>query len=117
MWFRGNFFNFGKVFGIENRKDARKPRTRDRKPQIELLEERTVPTTYFFSNPGAITINDNTTATPYPSPINVNSLTGPVTNVTATIVNYSHTSAEDVGILLQGPSNNVELMANAGGLL
>ena len=44
-----------------------------------------------FSNNTAIVINDNASATPYPSVINVSNLNGLVTSATVTLTNLSHT--------------------------
>ncbi len=68
-----------------------------------------------FTNSGSITINDNTTASPYPSVINVAGINGAVTKASVTISNYSHSHSADVDVLLSSPAGaNVVLMANAG---
>jgi len=68
-----------------------------------------------FSNAGAITINDNATATPYPSTIVVSGLSL-VTNVTVTLNGVTHNFPDDIGILLVGPTGiKVDLMTDAGG--
>lgn len=56
-----------------------------------------------FSNGGSITINDNVPASPYPSTISVSGITGTVTKVTITVVNWSHTFDADVGIKVSNP--------------
>lgn len=67
-------------------------------------------------NPAPIVINDNTIAAPYPSTVNVSSLTGVIGKVTVTLSNLGHTYPKDLQVLLTGPGNNkVLLMANAGG--
>jgi len=71
-----------------------------------------------FSNPGAITINDNSAATPYPSNIIVSGVTGAVTDVNVTISGISHTFPDDIDILLVGPSGQtILLMSDVGGAL
>jgi len=69
-----------------------------------------------FSNSGSITIQDNTSALPYPSTISVSGLTGTVTKVTATLSNINHTFPDDVDVLLVGPGGQkVLLMSDVGG--
>lgn len=65
-------------------------------------------TTATYSNSGAIVINDNplappTTATPYPSTINVSGLGGQVTKATVTLTNFNHSWPSDVDVLLVSP--------------
>jgi uncharacterized repeat protein (TIGR01451 family) len=68
-----------------------------------------------FSNPAAIVINDNTSATPYPSTINVNGIGGLVTGATVTLTNLNHTWPSDIDILLVSPTGqNSYLMAKCG---
>ena len=57
-----------------------------------------------FADPAAITINDLSDATPYPSSIPVNGLTGSVQKATVTLHGFSHTCPWDVSALLMGPS-------------
>lgn len=69
-----------------------------------------------FANTTSIAINDNTTATPYPSNIVVSGLTGVVSKVRVTLRSLAHTFANDIDILLVGPSGqNLILMADVGG--
>ena len=69
-----------------------------------------------FSNTGAITINDNAPATPYPSAIAVSGLSGTITDVNVTLNGMTHNFPDDVGILLVGPTGiKVDLMTDAGG--
>jgi hypothetical protein len=77
-----------------------------------------------FTNPAAITINDNASATPYPSNITASGLSGGLTAITATISGLNHNSGtpgsggstDDVDILLAGPNGKtVVLMSDAGG--
>jgi subtilisin-like proprotein convertase family protein len=62
-----------------------------------------------------------TTATPYPSTIDVSGVRGTITHVTATINGFSHTYVEDVDILLVAPfqpasdKQGVRLMSDVGG--
>ncbi len=55
-------------------------------------------------NSSAITINDNTSATPYPSVINVSGVGGQVSRVTVTLTNLSHTWPNDIDVLLVSPT-------------
>ncbi|MDT7603694.1 MAG: hypothetical protein QOF61_1691 [Acidobacteriota bacterium] len=59
-----------------------------------------------FSNPAAITINDATAATPYPSNITVSGLAGNITKVTLTLTGLSHTFVEDVDMMVVAPNGN-----------
>ena len=69
-----------------------------------------------FSNSGWIVINDNSTATPYPSPITVSGIAVVVSKVTCTISGFTHTWPSDVDIMLAGPGGQtVALMFDAGG--
>ncbi|HKQ98972.1 MAG TPA: hypothetical protein VJV75_13940, partial [Candidatus Polarisedimenticolia bacterium] len=70
------------------------------------------------TNTGAIVINDNAPATPYPSTINVPA--GPsnqlISKVRVTLRQISHTFPLDLDILLVGPEGqSVVLMSDAGG--
>ncbi|CAN5637888.1 hypothetical protein BH20VER1_BH20VER1_29550 [soil metagenome] len=72
-----------------------------------------------FSNPSAITINDNAAATPYPSTILVSGFAAgsAVTDVNVTLTGLTHVWPDDVGVLLVDPTGNfkVRLMTDAGG--
>ena len=70
------------------------------------------PTT--FTNSAAITINDASPATPYPSNITVAGLTGTITKVTAKLNGVSHTFPSDIDILLVGPGGNLIIMSDVG---
>ena len=84
-------------------------------------------TTATYRNASTIIINDNpaappTTATPYPSTINVSGLGGQVTGVTVTLSNLNHTWPSDVDVLLVSPPTSDSpagrkalLMAKCGG--
>jgi uncharacterized delta-60 repeat protein/uncharacterized repeat protein (TIGR01451 family) len=68
-----------------------------------------------FINTGAITIRDNTSATPYPSKINVSGLGGVVSKATVTLSNLFHTWPSDVDVLLVSPLGQKSyLMSHAG---
>ena len=76
----------------------------------------TTVTTQIFNNAGSITINDNTSASPYPSTIAVSGVSTPVTKVTATINGWTHTYPSDVSMLLVGPGGQkVKLIGYTGG--
>ncbi|MCI0360198.1 MAG: hypothetical protein L0211_17105 [Planctomycetaceae bacterium] len=86
-----------------------------RRLRVEQLEDRRV--LAVFSNPAAITINDNAVAAPYPSTINVATpnVTASIVDVNATLTNISHTFPDDIGALLVSPSGaKVRLMADVG---
>ncbi|MFN0277955.1 MAG: M36 family metallopeptidase [Pyrinomonadaceae bacterium] len=69
-----------------------------------------------FSNPAAITINDNAAGAPYPSDIAVAGMAGTVTKVTVDLTGVSHTFPDDVDIMLVGPGGqNAMIMSDAGG--
>ena len=69
-----------------------------------------------FSNAGAITLPDFGRATPYPSTINVSGLGGTVTKVTVSLNDLSHSFADDVDVLLVGPTGaSTVLMSDVGG--
>jgi subtilisin-like proprotein convertase family protein len=71
--------------------------------------------TQTFNNIGTITIRDNLTASPYPSAIAVSGVGTPVTKVTASLKNLSHTYPEDFSVLLVGPGGQgVKLMGACG---
>ncbi|PYT00653.1 MAG: hypothetical protein DMF63_06345 [Acidobacteria bacterium] len=67
-------------------------------------------------NTNAITIPDNGIASPYPSEINIANLPDPINRVVVTLTNFSHTSPDDIDVLLVGPTGRrVVLMSDAGG--
>src|SRR5438045_4324952 len=69
-----------------------------------------------FSNSSAVTINDNSTATPYPLSIVVSTLPAVITDLNVTLNGLSHGFASDVGVLLVGPDGErIVLMDGAGG--
>ncbi|MDE5412664.1 hypothetical protein [Alkalihalobacterium chitinilyticum] len=71
-----------------------------------------------FSNTAPIAIPETGTAgpaAPYPSPIVVSGLTGPIIKVTVTFNNFSHTFPADIAAMLVGPrGQDTILMAQAG---
>ena len=68
-----------------------------------------------FSNTAPITINDNASATPYPSTITLGSLG--IIDLNVTVTGLTHGFPEDIGILLVGPTGQkVVLMNNTGGI-
>lgn len=68
-----------------------------------------------FANTGAITINDNTTASPYPSTINVSSLTGVITRLDVKLNGFAHTFPADADMLLVGPTGaNATIFSDVG---
>jgi len=76
----------------------------------------TTVSTQVFTYAGSIVIRDKNTAVPYPAAISVSGISGPVTQVTATLNGWSHTYPKDVSALLVGPGGqNVKLAGRAGG--
>ena len=74
--------------------------------------------TQTFSAPAAITIRDNTTATPYPASVNVSGMSGTISKVVVTLNGLTHAFARDIDMLLVGPGGQkVMLMSDAGGNL
>jgi uncharacterized delta-60 repeat protein/uncharacterized repeat protein (TIGR01451 family) len=68
-----------------------------------------------FSNNTAIVINDMSSATPYPSVINVSNMNGLVTQATVTLSNLSHSYPKDIDALLVSPTGQkTYLMAHCG---
>jgi hypothetical protein len=66
-----------------------------------------------FANTGSITIADNTSATPYPSAIEVSGLAGPVSDVNVTLNDFGHQFPADVDVLLSGPGGQaLKLMSD-----
>src|SRR5215204_3369045 len=68
------------------------------------------------ANTASISIASAGTANPYPSDIQISGLTGLITGVAVNLENFSHTSPDDVDILLVAPSGRrIVLMSDAGG--
>lgn len=73
---------------------------------------------FSFTNSAPITINDNTTGTPYPSTIGVPAICCGfrITKASVTLNGYSHTFPDDVGFLLVAPGGQkIRLMTDVGG--
>jgi uncharacterized repeat protein (TIGR01451 family) len=69
-----------------------------------------------FASGSPISINDNSTASPYPALINVSGLTATVCRVTVTLNNLNHDFPDDIDIVLVGPNGEgVLLMSDVGG--
>ncbi len=70
-----------------------------------------------FSNPALITINDNSTASPYPSTITVSGVNPAyMYNLRVTLMGLTHTFPDDIDIMLVGPQGQRSmLMSDAGG--
>jgi M6 family metalloprotease-like protein len=72
--------------------------------------------TFTFSNAAAITINDNSAATPYPSTISVSGAFGVVAKIAVRLSNFGHTWPSDVDVLLVAPNGaNAIIMSDVGG--
>jgi uncharacterized repeat protein (TIGR01451 family) len=72
-----------------------------------------LPNVFTFSNTNGITIPDEGNASPYPATISVSGVTGLVSKVTATFVDFTHTFPHDVNALLTGPTGaDVLLMSH-----
>lgn len=70
-----------------------------------------------FHSPSAVVIVDGTTATPYPSTIDVAGMTGTLTAVTIGWLNFEHVAPRDTDALLVSPSGaSVVLFSDACGL-
>ncbi len=86
-----------------------------RRLQLESLEERRVLAVFAA---GAITINDNAVATPYPSNLGVSlpTVSATVVDVNVTLNNLNHTFPDDIDVLLVGPTGaNAIVMSDVGG--
>lgn len=69
-----------------------------------------------FTNTTPILINDNTTANPYPSTINVSGMGNTLTNLSVSLYNLTHTFPGDIAAILVGPNGGkTGLMLGAGG--
>jgi len=65
---------------------------------------------------GGITINDATTATPYPASLNLSGLVGEVSTLKLQILDLTHTFPDDIDILLVGPGGQkMVVMSDVGG--
>ncbi|HEY0544319.1 MAG TPA: FG-GAP-like repeat-containing protein [Pyrinomonadaceae bacterium] len=73
-------------------------------------------TLFVQSSPDAIGIPDSGTAQPYASQKTITGLPGTVTKATVTLSNFSHTSPDDVDVMLVAPNGrSVVLMSDVGG--
>ena len=69
-----------------------------------------------FENPAPITFPSSGSASPYPSSVTSASLAGNVVKLQVKLNNFSHTSPDDVDILLVSPSGrSIVLMSDVGG--
>ncbi len=68
-----------------------------------------------FCNLAAISIDDATTSTPYPSSIVVSGAPGSITSVDVTLNSFSHTFPDDVAIALVGPGGQALLLQDGAG--
>jgi subtilisin-like proprotein convertase family protein len=72
-----------------------------------------------FNNSNPITINDLSTASPYPSTITVSGLTGTIPStagsVKVTLTGFTHSFPDDVGIVLVGPTGAALLLQDGAG--
>ncbi|HEX8736905.1 MAG TPA: proprotein convertase P-domain-containing protein [Pyrinomonadaceae bacterium] len=67
-------------------------------------------------NPNAIAFSGVGTASPYPSEIQISELTGTVTRVSVNLNNFTHTTPDDVDLLLVSPTGrSLVLMSDVGG--
>ena len=84
-------------------------------PFLLIMTSRADASHLTFSNTAPITINDNASATPYPSTITLGSLG--IIDLNVTVTGLTHGFPEDIGILLVGPTGQkVVLMNNTGGI-
>jgi subtilisin-like proprotein convertase family protein len=73
------------------------------------------PATNSFASVGAITIPNSGAASPYGSTITVAGLSGPITKLTVTLTNITHSHPDDLDVLLVGPGGQaVILMSDVG---
>jgi len=74
-----------------------------------------LPNPLVLTNSSLITINDYSSATPYPSIIDVQCVPGPIKKVTAALFDLTHTSTHDIDMLLVNPADQgIKLMSDAG---
>ncbi len=73
---------------------------------------------FLFQNTTAISIPDRGLANPYPSSIAVSGITQPVRDITLRLTGFSHTSTDDVAVVVVSPVGTVvKLFSGAGALL
>ena len=68
-----------------------------------------------FTNTTPIVIPAVSDAAPYPSPITVSGVPGPITDVNVKLNGYSHTSPSDIGVVLVAPGGQALMIDNGGG--
>jgi subtilisin-like proprotein convertase family protein len=69
-----------------------------------------------FTNSASITINSDSTATPYPSNLLVSGMGGTITAVSVRVSGFTHPSPEDVNMMLVSPTGAAFVfMGNCGG--
>jgi len=82
----------------------------------QVVNNHTVITGNQYCNPGAITIPLSGSASPYPSNIFLTGVSGVVSTVTLKLNGFTHTSPDDVDVLLVGPGGQKFIpMSDAGG--
>src|SRR6186713_1328801 len=65
---------------------------------------------------GAITINDNANASPYPSTVLVTNYVGAISRVTVTLSGITHGYPDDIDVVLRAPNGEqVKLLSDVGG--
>jgi subtilisin-like proprotein convertase family protein len=65
---------------------------------------------FTFSSGAPISIDDATTASPYPATLTASGVTGTVTKVTVTLLNLTHSFLDDIAVLLLGPGGQSVLL-------
>lgn len=68
-----------------------------------------------FTNPTPITILDRRPAAPYPSPITVSGVVGPITNITMSLNSVSHTYPNDMAAVIVSPQNTAVMLFSGAG--
>lgn len=77
---------------------------------------RTSAATNVFASAGSLGIPAQNAASPYPSTLTVSGLTNPLSRLTVTLSNLTHTYPSDLDVLLVGPAGQkVMLMSDASG--
>ena len=73
--------------------------------------------TFTFTNPAPITINDFGPASPYPATITISGLIAAILDINVVLNGLRHTFPTDIGVLLVGPGGQkVVLMDGVGGI-
>lgn len=102
---------------------AAKPRSRKSRPEQEKSHKAEAEgqdgntVTRTFSSPNAVTLNDDTSADPYPATIQVSGFKkGKVIDVNVVLRGVNHGYADDIDVLLVAPNgSSTILMSDAGG--